>query len=143
MSQRTVLSDTNDIRMIAKDISIFSSRKKIFKAKFYHFTDSQNLELEKRVVRYYSLNQHNFWNILPVYTLGSYLLLVFAGIISYHELGLIPTIVLYVPFALISIFLSRLTVTLYAKKSLQRLANDLDLQNSHYSFVMSARLQSS
>lgn len=143
MSQRTVLSDTNDIRMIAKDISVFSSRKKIFKAKFYHFTDSQNLELEKTVVRYYSLNQHNFWNILPVYILGSYLLLVFAGIISYHELGLIPTIVLYVPFALVCIFLARLAVTLYAKKSLQRLANELELQNSHYSFLMSAQLQSS
>ena len=143
MSQRTVLSDTNDIRMIAKDISVFSSKKKIFKAKFYHFTDSQNLELEKTVVRYYSLNQHNFWNILPVYILGSYILLVFAGIISYHELGLIPTIVLYVPFALVCIFLARLAVTLYAKKSLQRLANELELQNSHYSFLMSAQLQSS
>lgn len=105
MSQRTVLSDTNDIRMIAKDISVFSSRKKIFKAKFYHFTDSQNLELEKTVVRYYSLNQHNFWNILPGYILASYLLLVFAGIISYHELGLIPIILLYIPFALVFIFL--------------------------------------
>lgn len=143
MSQRTLLSDTNDIRMIAKDISVFSSRKKIFKAKFYQFTDSQNLELEKTVVRYYSLNQHNFWNILPGYILGSYLLLVFAGIISYQELGLIPIIFLYIPFALVSIFLTRLAVTWYAKKSLQKLANDLEMQNSHYSFVMSARLQSS
>lgn len=143
MSQRTVLSDTNDIRMIAKDISVFSSRKKIFKAKFYHFTDSQNLELEKTVVRYYSLNQHNFWNILPGYILASYLLLVFAGIISYHELGLIPIILLYIPFALVFIFFTRSAVTWYAKKSLQKLANDLELQNSHYSFVMSARLQSS
>jgi len=56
---------------------------------------------------------------------------------------LIPTIILYVPFALVSIFLTRLAVTWYAKKSLQKLANDLELQNSHYSFVMSARLQSS
>lgn len=143
MSQRTVISDTNDIRMVAKDISIFSSRKKIFKAKFDHFTDSQNLELEKTVVRYYSLNQHNLWNILPGYILATYLLLVFTDIISYNKLGLISIILLYIPFAIGSISLTRVAVTWYAKKSLLKLANDLELQNSHYAYVMSARLQSS
>ena len=143
MSQRTVLLDTNDIRVVVNDISVFSSRKKIFKAKFHHFTDSQNLELEKTVVRYYSLNQHNLWNILPGYILVTYLLLVFMNIISYNKLGLIPIILLYIPFALVTICFTRVAVTWYAKKSLLKLANDLELQSSHYSYLMSARLQSS
>lgn len=143
MSQRTVLSDINDIRIVANDISVLSCKKKIFKAKFHHFSDSQNLELEKTVVRYYALNQHNFWNILPGYILVTYLLLVFTDIISYHKLGLIPIILLYIPFALVSVYVTRVAVTIYAKKSLLKLANDLELQNSHYSFVMSARVQSS
>lgn len=139
MSQRTVLSDVNDIRVVANDISIFSCRKRIFKARFHQFTDSQNLELEKTVVRYYSLNHQSFWNILPGYTLVIYLLLVFADVISFSRLGLIPIILLYIPFALVSVYITRIAVTWYAKRSLLKLANDLELQNTHYSFVMSAR----
>jgi hypothetical protein len=139
MSQRTVLSDTNDIRIVAKDISVFSCRKRIFKARFHHFTDAQNIELEKAVVRYYSLNQHSFWNILPGYTFILYLFLVVANIISYTKLGLIPIILLYIPFALVSVYLIRIAITWYAKKSLLKLAHDLELQNAQYSFAMSAR----
>jgi FlaA1/EpsC-like NDP-sugar epimerase len=139
MSQRTVLSDVNDIRVVAKDISIFSCRKRIFKAKFHQFTDSQNIELEKIVVRYYSLIQQKFWNTLPGYTLITYLLFVFADVISFNKLGLIPIILLYIPFAFVLVYITRIAVTWYAKRSLLKLANDLELQNSHYSFVMSAR----
>jgi len=141
MSQRTILSDINDIRNVAKDINVFSCKKKIFKARFYQFTDSQNMELEKTIVRYYSLNQHNFWNILPGSTLISYLLLVFADFVSFNKLGLIPIILLYIPFALVSVCLTRIAVTWYAKRSLLKLANQLELQSTQYSFVMSARQQ--
>lgn len=138
MSQRTILSDIDDIRLIAKDINVFSCRKRIFKARFHQFSDSQNMELEKTVVRYYSLNQQSFWNILPGYTLVIYLLLVFADVISFNRLGLIPIILLYIPFALVSVYLTRIAVTWYAKRSLLKLVNDLEIQNAHYSFAMSA-----
>ena len=88
-------------------------------------SDAENFEVEKKLVRFYSLGQHEFWTILPVYTIIIYVLMVFANIIPYHELGIVPTILLYAPFAIAAILLSRVVVTLYAKRSLLKLAADL------------------
>lgn len=139
MQQRTVITDANDIRKIARDINIFSCRKQIFKVQLQQYSDVTNQGLEKSVVRYYSLGQHSFWNILPGYTLVMYLVLLFTGVIPYGVWGIIPTILLYAPFAFGFVFLLRIIVSWYAKRSLLKLANELEEQNNTYSFVLDTR----
>jgi Flp pilus assembly protein TadB len=130
MQQRTIITRTEDIRSIARDISIFSCKKQIFKVQLSHISETENFEVEKKLVRLYSLGQHGFWAVLPVYTILVYLLLLFANIIPYHELGIVPTILLYAPFAIGAIFFLRILATFYAKRSLLKLAQELQTDPS-------------
>lgn len=125
MQQRTIITTTEDIRNIARDINIFSCRKQIFKVQLNQFSETENQDVEKRVVKFYSLGQHAFWNTLPAYTILVYLFLVFTGIIPFHQLGIVPTIILYAPFATGLVFLLRIIAAFYAKRSLIRMANEL------------------
>lgn len=126
MQQRTFINSPEDIRAIAGEINIFSCKKQIFKVQLSQLSEAENFTVEKKLVRFYSLGQHSFWNILPVYTILVYLIMVFTSIIPYHELGIVPTILLYAPFALAAILLLRIVVTLYAKRSLLKLAQELE-----------------
>lgn len=125
MQQRTFIINAEDIRSIARDISIFSCKKQIFKVQLNQFSEAENFEVEKKVVRLYSIGQHGFWTVLPVYTILIYLSMVFAAIIPYNELGIVPTILLYAPFSIGAILLLRASATLYAKRALIKLAADL------------------
>lgn len=125
MQQRNIVTSTEDIRSIAADISIFSCKKQIFKVQLNQFSEQENFDVEKKLVRFYSLGQHNFWNVLPAYTIMGYLMLVFTNIIPFYELGIVTTILLYAPFALGAIFLLRISATWYAKRSLIKMANEL------------------
>lgn len=125
MQQRTIITNAEGIRSIARDINIFSCKKQIFKVQISQLSEAENFEVEKKLVKFYSLGQHGFWTILPVYTILVYLLMVFTHIIPYHELGIVTTILLYAPFALGAIFILRIAATLYAKRSLLKLAEEL------------------
>jgi len=130
MQQRTFITQAEDIRTIARDINIFSCKKQIFKVQISHFSEADNFETEKKIVRLYSLGQHSFWTIVPVYTILLYLLMVVANIIPYHELGIVLTILLYAPFAVGAILLLRVAATLYAKRSLLKMAQELQTNPS-------------
>lgn len=130
MQQRTFITDTEDIRGIAREISIFSCKKQIFKVQLSQLSETENFDVEKKLVKLYSLGQHAFWAILPVYTILIYLMMVVVRIIPYNELGIIPTILLYAPFALGAILLLRITATIYAKRSLNKLAQELQSDSS-------------
>lgn len=139
MPQRTLITEVNDIKAVARGINIFSCRKQIFKVQLYQFNAAQNQGLEKTVVRYYSLGQHSFWNALPGYTLIIYLFMLLTNIIPYDELGVIATILLYAPFAFGSVFLLRILIAWYAKRSLMRLATTLETERHKYSYVFHSR----
>jgi hypothetical protein len=130
MQQRTFITSPEDIRAIAGEINIFSCKKQIFKVQLSQLGEAENFAVEKKLVRFYSLGQHSFWNILPVYTILVYLLMVFTNIIPYHELGIVPTILLYAPFALAAMLLLRIAATLYAKRSLLKLEQELESDSS-------------
>ncbi len=130
MQQRTFIANTEHIRSIAREINIFSYKKQIFKVQLSQLTETENFSVEKKLVRFYSLGQHAFWTILPVYTILVYLLMVFTNIVPYEELGIIPTILLYAPFAMVAILVLRVMVTLYAKRSLLKLADELQTDPS-------------
>ncbi|MFZ6024638.1 MAG: hypothetical protein ACOYVG_09335 [Bacteroidota bacterium] len=125
MQQRTFITNAEDIRSIAGEINVFSCKKQIFKVQLSQLTETGNFVVEKKLVRFYSLGQHSFWTILPVYTILAYLLMVFMNIIPYDELGIVTTILLYAPFAIGAILLLRIAATLYAKRSLFKLAQEL------------------
>lgn len=125
MQQRNIITNPEDIRSVANDINVFTCKKQIFKVQLSQLSETENFEVEKKLVKFYSLGQHAFWTVLPVYTIIVYLLLVFTHIIPYHELGIVPTILLYAPFALGAILLLRIAATLYAKRSLLKLAEEL------------------
>lgn len=125
MQQRTFITNAEDIRSIARDINIFSCRKQIFKVQLNQFSEFENQAVEKKVVKFYSIGQHSFWNTLPVYTILAYLFLVFTNVIPFHQLGVVPTIILYAPFATGLVFLLRIVAAFYAKRSLIRMANEL------------------
>lgn len=136
MPQRTIITDVSDIKNIARDINIFSCRKQIFKVQLTQFSNTENQEVEKTVVRYYSFGQHGFWNALPGYTLLMYLVMIVANIIPIDSIGLVPIILLYVPFSFGSFFILRILIAWYAKRSLIKLANDIESRNHTYSFVL-------
>ncbi len=126
MQQRTFITSAEDIRSIAGEINVFSCKKQIFKVQLSHLAETENFVVEKKLVRLYSLGQHSFWTVLPVYTILVYLLMVFANIIPYDELGTVTTILLYAPFAIGAILILRITATLYARRSLLKLAQELE-----------------
>ncbi len=132
MQQRTFVTNTEDIRSIAREINIFSCKRQIFKVQLNQFSEAENFEVEKRLVRLYSLGQHRIWTVLPVYTIILYLAMVFTNIIPYSELGIVPTILLYAPFAFGAILLLKVMTAWYAKRSLIKLSHEL---NAAPSFV--------
>lgn len=125
MQQRTIITTAEDIRNIARDINIFSCRKQIFKVQLNQFSEIENQDVEKRVVKLYSVGQHTFWNSLPAYSILAYLVLVITNIIPFEQLGIVPTIILYAPFATFLVFMLRMLAAFYAKRSLIRMANEL------------------
>lgn len=95
----------------------------------------ENHELEKSVVRFYSFGQHNFWNALPGYTLLIYIMMILFKIIPYAEWGIVPTILLYVPFGFGLVFIFRVLIAWYAKRSLLKLADEMESGGSYeYAF---------
>ena len=126
MQQRTFITRSEDISNIAKrHYYIFQQKNRFSKVQLNQFSEAENFEIEKKLVKMYSLGQHGFWTILPIYTILVYLLMVLINIIPYNELGAVPTILLYAPFALVAILLLRVFATLYARRSLLKLANEL------------------
>lgn len=130
MQQRTFITSAEDIRSIAGEINVFSCKKQIFKVQLSQLAETENFEVEKRLVRLYSLGQHSFWTILPVYTILVYLLMVLANIVPYDELGIVTTILLYAPFAIGAILVLRIAATLYARRSLLKLSQELESDTS-------------
>lgn len=126
MHQRTLISEPEQIRRLSKGIHFFSSRKQMFKVQLNGFSDKENYKLEKRIVRYYSLGQHALLGALPPITILIYLFFVLSGLIPYLNLGIVLTILLYVPFAALLMIVCRVLVTFYARRSLHKLAEQLE-----------------
>lgn len=126
MQQRTLISEPEQIRLLSKGIHLFSCRKQMFKVQLDGLSDKDNYELERRIVRSYSLGQHSLMGALPSVTILIYLFFVLSGMIPYLNLGIVPTILLYVPFAALLVILCRVLVTIYARRSLHKLAEQLE-----------------
>ena len=133
MQQRIIITNVDDIKIISHDISPYHTRKRIFKVQLNQFSEQENQDVERQIVRLYHMGQHSGLNLLPLLTIVLYLSMVSFGWVPFHQIGIVPTIILYAPFAIICTFIVRILVVWYARKSMQKLASELS--NGHsYSF---------
>jgi hypothetical protein len=126
MQQRTIITEPYHIKEISKDVHFFYCRKQMFKVQLHRLSDKENLELEKNIVRYYSLGQYSLIGVIPPVTILVYILFIFSGIVPFSDLGIMGTIAMYIPFALSASLLYRTVMYFYAKRGLCKIADELE-----------------
>ncbi|MBK6266070.1 hypothetical protein JKA74_13585 [Marivirga sp. S37H4] len=128
MKQEIIITDLAEIKGVAKEISLFTTRRKNILIRIPHLTEEENSQLEAKVTKHYSACGCGQGRISGVITLVGYVLLVLTGIISIYELGVLNTILLYFACSIVTMLIGKIYGLWNARKALLKLVNELQIK---------------
>ena len=125
MKQEIIIKDIAEIKNIAKEISLFSTKRKKITVQIELFTEEENQLLENKIDKYYNACGCSQGRITGIITFIGYLILVLTGIISIYKLGIGKTILLYFACSFVTMLIGKIYGLWNARRSLVQLSNQL------------------
>lgn len=121
-----IVSDTSGIRALARQISIWRVERRTLSVRFPALDDEANAALLRRMSVYAGACGCHQGRVAGIATLATYSLLVLAGVISIHALGLMRVVLLYFFVSFVVMFIGKLVGLANARRGLRSLADELD-----------------
>ncbi len=127
--EKTIIYTLDQIRALAKEISLFNIKKKDLEVKFDHFPTDVNDSIQKRVMASYGACGCSQGRSAGMIVFIVYIIIVLSGFISLSEIGIINTILIYFVFSFIAMFFGKLYGLHRAKYALCYLIFDIETMN--------------
>jgi len=122
MAQEFIISEIAQVSELINDIKLFNSQRKKVHVAIAALSVEQNEHLEQQVNEYYSACGCAQGRTAGVITFIVYFILVFSGIISFYELGILRTILLYFLCSFITMLIAKIYGQRQARTALLKLA---------------------